>query len=37
MADDWDVEDLLEAPFKKGTGKVSFWRSWGAEFYTVRT
>lgn len=27
MADDWDVEDLLEAPFKKGAEKVSFWRS----------
>lgn len=23
MADDWDVEDLLEAPFKKGAEKVS--------------
>lgn len=29
MADDWDVEDLLEAPFKKGTEKVSFGRNLG--------
>ena len=25
MADDLDVEDLLEAPFKKGNERVSYW------------
>ena len=29
MADDWDVEDLLEAPFKKGAEKVSFFEKRG--------